>query len=255
MTDDSAAGGEQPVLTGNAFLYQQPELLTREHHGSLGVSPTERPFEFVRDVRAIPITLTEFSTAMRHYPIVFTSPEEPMPLAVVAVVEERNLFVDDQGEWDPLCYVPSYLRAYPFAFARDEKGRTAMVIDRKAGVISENPRFPFFVDGEISEETKQMIRYCSQFEAEREQTLKLGRRLRELDLLTTQQATYTPKGATEPQTLASYTCVDSKKLTDLDKDTIYEWHRSGELSCLYSHLHSLDNWRALVARRQLQSQG
>ncbi|MEJ2601864.1 MAG: SapC family protein [Gammaproteobacteria bacterium] len=252
MTDDSTKAPEQPVLTGGAFLYRQPELLTRDHHGSLGVTPPEHPFEFVSNVRAIPLTFNEFSTAQRHYPIVFSSLEDPVPLAVVAVLDDRNLFVDEQGEWDPLCYVPSYLRCYPFAFARDDKGRTAMVIDRAAPAVTENPRYPFFTDGEISEEITQMIRFCSQFEAERAHTQQLCQRLKDLDLLTTQQATYTPQGESEARPLASYVCVDAGKLTDLDKDTVYEWHRSGELASLYSHLYSLDNWRTLVARRQLK---
>ncbi len=252
MTDDSPQGPAQPVLTGGAFLYQQPELLTRDHHGSLGVTPPERPFEFVRSVRAIPLVFSEFSTAQRHFPIVFSSLEDPVPLAVVAVLDDTNLFVDEQGEWDPLCYVPSYLRCYPFAFARDDKGRTAMVIDRAAAAISEDPRYPFFEDGEISEEIRQMIHFCSQYEAERAHTQQFCQRLQELDLLTTQQATYTPTGETEPKPLASYVCVDSRKLTDLDQEIVYEWHRSGELASLYSHLYSLENWRTLVARRQMK---
>lgn len=252
MTDEPQQGAAQPVLTGRAFLYEQPELLNREAHGSLGVSPPERPYEFVRGVRALPLTLPEFSTAMRHYPIVFSSLEDPVPLAVVAVLDDTNLFVDEEGQWDPLCYVPSYLRAYPYAFARDEQGRTALVIDRASSAVTENPRYPFFADDDVSEMTKQMIQFCSQYEAERARTQQLCARLQELGLLTSQQASYTPAGAEEPQSLANYVCIDVRKLTDLDKDTVYEFHRAGDLSWMYAHLHSLDNWRVLMARRQLR---
>lgn len=251
MTDEPREGAT-PVLTGSAFLYEQPELLTPEQHGALGVSPVERPYDFVRNVRAIPVTLPEFATVQRHYPIVFTSVDDPVPLAVTAILDDTNLFVDGEGQWDPLCYVPSYLRCYPFGIATDEQGRGALLIDRNSAAVTGEPRYPFFDGGEFSEHTKQMVQFCSQYEAERARTRELCERLRELGLLTPQQATYTPTGASEAQTLASYVCVDAKKLTDLDQDTIYGWHRSGELSCLYSHLHSLDNWRALMARRQLK---
>lgn len=251
MTDETPAGAE-PVLTGSAFLYEQPELLTPEQHGSLGITPPERPYDFVRNVRGIPVTMTEFATLQRHYPIVFTSVEDPVPLAVTAVLDDTNLFVDDEGQWDPMCYVPSYLRCYPFGIATDSQGRGALLIDRKSAAVTEEPRYPFFEDGQLSEPAKQMVQFCSQYEAERAHTRELCEKLRDLGLLTPQQATYTPAGESEPQTIAGYVCVDSKKLTDLDKDTIYGWHRSGELSCLYSHLHSLDNWRSLMARRQLK---
>ena len=251
MTDESQPQqGAEPVLTGSAFLYEQPELLTPEQHGTLGLTPPERPYDFVRNVRAIPVTLPEFATAQRHYPIVFASMEDPVPLAVTAILDDTNLFVDEQGRWDPMCYVPSYLRCYPFGLATDDQGRGALLIDRKSAAVTAEPRYPFFEGGELSEHTKQMVQFCSQYEAERARTRELCERLRDLELLTPQQATYTPTGASEQQTLASYVCIDAKKLTDLDKDTIYGWHRSGELSCLYSHLHSLDNWRTLMARRQ-----
>jgi len=252
MTDEPPQGAE-PVLTGSAFLYEQPELLTVEQHGDLGLSPVERPYDFVRNVRAIPVTLPEFATAQRHYPIVLSSVDEPVPLAVTAVLDETNLFVDAGGQWDPLCYVPSYLRCYPFGVAMDDQGRGALLIDRASAAVTENPRFPFFEGGELSEHTKQMLQFCTRYEAERARTRELCERLRDLGLLTPQQATYTPSGGSEEETLAGYVCVDAKKLTELDKETVYEWHRSGELSCLYSHLHSLDNWRALMTRRQLNS--
>lgn len=251
MTDE-AQGSAEPVLTGSAFLYEQPELLTAEQHGGLGISPIERPYDFVRNVRAIPVTLPEFATAQRHYPIVFTSMEDPVPLAVTAVLDETNLFVDAEGQWDAMCYVPSYLRCYPFGIATDDQGRGALLIDRKSGAVTDEPRYPFFEGGQLAEHTKQMLEFCTRYEAERIRTRELCERLRDMELLMPQQATYTPQGASEPQPLASYVCIDAKKLTDLDKDTIYGWHRSGELSCLYSHLHSLDNWRALMARRQLK---
>ena len=251
MTDDPREGAT-PVLTGTAFLYEQPELLTPEQHGSLGVSPVERPYDFVRNVRAIPVTLPEFASAQRHYPIVFSSVDEPVPLAVTAVLDDTNLFVDAEGHWDPLCYVPSYLRCYPFGIATDDQGRGALLIDRKSAAVTEEPRYPFFDGRELSEQTRQMAQFCTRYEAERARTRELCERLRDLGLLTPQQATYTPAGASEQQTLASYVCLDAKKLTELDEATICGWHRSGELSCLYSHLHSLDNWRALMARRQLK---
>lgn len=235
-------------VSGKMFLYEQPEVLTPERHGSLGLTPLDRPFEHAAAVRIVPLTMTEFSSAERHYPIVFSSMEDPIPLAVVGVLEDVNLFVED-GKWDPMCYIPSYLRCHPFAFASSEQGRVAVIIDRAAGAISEDPEFPFFSNGELTEETQSMMRFCAQYESERKRTETFGNKLKELELLTSQKATFKPDEESGEQTLANFISIDSQKLTHLDAGRVHELHRSGELSAMYLQLYSLDNWRTLMARR------
>lgn len=246
---DPTTSTAQDSVSGKMFLYEQPELLTVEKHRSLGLTPLDRPFRHAASVRIVPLTMTEFSSAQRHYPIVFSSMENPIPLAAVGVLDDVNLFVDD-GQWDPMCYVPSYLRCHPFAFASSHEGRVAVVIDRAAASISDKPQYPFFADGELTTETEQMMRFCAQYEAERKRTEALTNKLQELELLTSQQATFKPDGQSEEQALASFISIDTRKLTELGADVVHELHRSGQLSAMYLQLYSLDNWRMLMARRQ-----
>ncbi|MGB5324354.1 MAG: SapC family protein, partial [Pseudomonadales bacterium] len=184
MTDTNGAN-EKDGLIGKMFLYEKPELLTRESHGSLGFTPAKKPFEFVKGVRAVPLTMIEIGSAQRHYPIIFSALENPIPLAVVGLVEQANLFVDDEGRWDAMCYVPTYLRCYPFTFAVQKGGQLAVVVDRNAPSVSESPEYPFFVNGEISEHTDALMQLCAQYEGERKRTQEYCRKLVELDLLTT----------------------------------------------------------------------
>ena len=246
---DSTTSTAQDSVSGKMFLYEQPELLTVEKHRTLGLTPVDRPFAHAADVRIMPLTMTEFSSAQRHYPIVFSGMENPIPLAVVGVLEDVNLFVEN-GQWDPQCYVPSYLRCHPFAFASSHEGRVAVVIDRAAQSISETPQYPFFANGELTKETEQMMRFCAQYEAERKRTEAFTNKLKELELLTSQQATFKPEGQSEEQTLANFISLDTQKLTDLASEVVHELHRSGQLSAMYLQLYSLDNWRMLMARRQ-----
>lgn len=248
MTEENKPGQPEPV-SGTMFLYEKPELLTKEEHGSMGFTPPKSPFEHVRTARAIPLTMTEFGSAQRNYPIIFSRLENPVPLAVVGLTEDVNLFVDEGGEWDPLCYLPSYLRCYPFAFASEREGRMAVVVDTAAASVTDDPQFPFFVDGKISEHTEALMRFCAQYEAERKRTREFCERLTELGLLTAQRATHTPEGATEALPLADYISIDAQKLTDLDSDTVYELHKGGQLSAMYLQLYSQENWRHLMARR------
>lgn len=237
-------------VSGKMFLYKEPELLTPETHGSMGFTPAERPYDFVRAERAIPLTLTEFSSAMRCYPIIFSGVENPLPLAVTGTLEEENLFVDESGSWDQMSYVPMYLRCYPFAFAAEGGGKVAVVVDRAAPSVTENPTYPFFEGDKVSEHTENLMRLCAQYDVERRRTFDFCTRLVELELLTTMRSVWTPEGASEPEPLAEYVGIDSEKLGALDKDTVFELHGKGYLSAIYLQMYSIENWRHLVARSE-----
>jgi len=248
MTDQDAPQ-KGSSLAGKMFLYEKPELLMPETHGTMGFKPAQRPFEFVKGVRAIPLTMIEFGTALRSYPIIFTSLENPMPLAIVGLLDDVNLFVDDDGQWDPLCYVPTYLRCYPFTFAKEAGGQLAVVVDRAAPSVSEEPEYPFFVDGEVSEHTNALMQLCAEYERERQRTVNYCKKLADLGLFATMRAAHQPEGETEQQALADYVAIDAAKLDALPAEEIYELHKSGFLSASYLHLYSLENWRHLMARR------
>lgn len=253
MSDQPESVSTSGKVSGNMFLYRDPELLTPETHGSMGFTPAARPFDFVKAERAIPLTMTEFNSAQRSYPIIFSNIENPLPLAVVGLLDDSNLYVDEQGNWDPMCYVPTYLRCYPFAFATEGGGRIAVVVDRSADSVSENPQYPFFVGDKISEHADALMRLCAQYDMERRRTVDFCSKLRDLELLTPLRATYTPDGSTEPEPLAEYVGIDIERLNALDKDEVFELHRTGYLSAIYLQHYSLENWRHLMARRESQS--
>ena len=144
-------------LQGRRFLWSKPEALSREEHQGLGLSPVERPFAFSARCRGIPLTLTEFRTAQAYFPIVFTEGEVTMPIAVVGMQDEVNLFVDADGQWEPNVYVPAYLRTHPFALARTGGDRVVLVIDRDGAGVSEQPEEPFFEGDQLSAGVQQRV--------------------------------------------------------------------------------------------------
>lgn len=236
------------------YLYRQPELLSREAHGSLGISNPDRPFEFARRARVVPLTLPELATAQMFYPIIFTEMENPVPLAMVGASDDINLFVGNDGHWAAGAYVPAYLRCYPFSLAEGKDGRFAAVIDRAADRISDNPEQPFFEDGKVAPQTQAMIDFCGRYDAERKRTLEFGRKLRELGLLAGHTASRTPPGG-EQEKVADYIAVDGSKLSGLDKDVLSELMTSRYLACIFAHLFSLENWPRLVERHHRIARG
>jgi hypothetical protein len=232
-------------LEGKMYLYERPEPLTVEAHGELGLR-AGRSFAFAAAARVVPIAMTEFRTAQRHFPIIFTSADEPRPLAMVGLEEGRNLFVDADGRWDADTYVPAYLRCYPFALANTGPEQYALVIDRSSDMIVENPAEPFFAGREPSPSTRVAIDLCQNFRVAREQTEQFCARLRELDLLTLQQAGREQDGAKVQ--LARYYAVDPARLENLDHETLSGLMRDGSLAAIMAHLFSMDNWTSLVRR-------
>ncbi|MFK8029705.1 MAG: SapC family protein [Gammaproteobacteria bacterium] len=237
------------IVEGKLYLYEQPEMLSREDHFNLGITPVEAPFANTRNARAIPLTLTEFTTAQKNYPIVFTSLEQPVALAVVGMGEDDNLFLDNDNKWDPYAYLPAYLRAYPFAFAQHGEEQMAVVIDRAASMVSDKPEIPFFDGDVISENTKKLTEFAASYVGERRRTEEFCNRLVELELLSAQHVTHTPPGSDKAEVIANYVGIDGEKLSGLDKDTVHELHSTGMLAAMYGQLHSADNWTLLLRRR------
>ena len=126
------------LFDGNMFLYEEPALLNKEEHGDLGLSKVERPFDFAKSIKGVPITAGEVQSAQKHYPVVFSDFENPVLIAIVGITEDVNLFVDESGNWDARSYIPSYLRCHPFAFARRKEDEYAVVIDQSSQAIAES---------------------------------------------------------------------------------------------------------------------
>jgi len=247
MVSDNATAGTDRVPVGQKLFYRQPELLNPQAHGSLGLRRPERPFEFARQARVLPLTFAEISTAQKHFPVVFSDLENPVPLAVVGTADDVNLFVDGEGNWDPESYVPAYVRCYPFALAARSEDEFAVVIDRAAASVSDNPEQPFFSDGKITPETQSLIDFCGRYDAEAKRTAKFAARLKELGLLTGQQVTHAMADG-EDRPVASYVAVDSRKLNELDQGVIKELFDNGYLAAVFAHLFSLENWRVMLER-------
>lgn len=239
-----------PQITGKMFLFDQPELLNRDQHSDLGVGPSPKPFEFCSKIRAVPLTISEIPEASKHYPVIFMSLQDPVPLAVVGLHNDFNLFVDDEGNWDQGAYIPGYVRRYPFALAGESGGdRMALVIDAGYEGVSRSGVNKLFDNGQMSEFVRQAMEFARTYETDKRLTEQVMAALKEFDIIQTQTAQFTPAGATEPRPFAQYAGVDEQKLREIADDQFLELRRRNVLPILYAHLISLSNWRSLLVRR------
>jgi hypothetical protein len=248
MTEQSTSAGQDTTPVGQKLLYRQPELLNHQAHGSLGLRIPERPFEFARKSRALPITLSEIASAQKHFAIVFSDLENPVPLAVVGTRDDVNLFIDENGNWERETYIPAYIRCYPFALAARSNEEFAVVIDRAAESISDDPEQPFFGDDrKVTPQIQALIDFCGRYDAETKRTVQFGLRLKELGLLAGQQVTSKTQNGEEVP-VATYVAVDSEKLNNLDDVVVRELFGQGYLAGVFAHLFSLENWQVMIDR-------
>jgi hypothetical protein len=240
-------------ITGNVLFYSQPEPLSPETHGKLGVKRMDGPFAFAKVGHAIPLTVGEFPLAAVTGPIIFVG-DEKLPIAVMGLNSGENMFVKDDGTFESGIYIPAYVRRYPFVFANDEANKQMVLcIDRGAEfIVDKGYDMPFFeANGEPTEYTKNCIEFCNNFEIERQRTMSFVQLLKDNDLFESKTATFTPTNpdgtAGEPQKIADYFGISEDKLNALPQAKIIELRDNGALAQIYAHLLSLVGWDRLVA--------
>ena len=254
MTNEPTSRTVEQAPGAARVFYKQPELLTVEEHSTLGLNRANRPYDFCSTVRAVPLTAVEMNIAQRHYPIIFSSVEEPSLLAVVGVVDDINLFVDERGRWEAGAYIPAYLRCHPFALVTHTAEDFAVAVDMAATTVAENGEQPIFDGKELSAPVKESVEHCARFDAQAKITAEFCKRLAELDLLTGQELSLAPDEGGEETVVAKYVAVDFRKLQELDAETLQKLHKDGTLAAVYAHRFSLDTWRHLLERRVRRKQ-
>lgn len=240
-------------ISGNLLFYTSPEPLSRDVHSGLGVKRMDRPFAFAKKGHVVPITVAEFTFAAISYPIIFAG-NERLPLAVMGINQDDNLFVEADGTFAVGGYVPAYIRRYPFVLAADEaQQRMVVCIERNAEIFTEKAKadLPLFEEnGEASEYTQNAIKFCEDFEGERRRTDSFIKLLNDLDLFEQRESIFQmPKedGTVEPVKLAEYFAVSETKLAALSPEKLAELRDNGALEKIYNHLTSLIGWDRLVA--------
>ena len=239
-------------LAGNVLFYSKPEPLSKEAHAKLGLRRVDRPFGFASTSHIVPLTVTEFPVAGINYPIIFAG-ERYQPLAVMGINAGSNMYVKPDGSFELGCYIPAYIRRYPFVLAADEAREQLVVcIDRAASMLGEDYDLAFFDEnGQATDYTNGCVQFCNDFETEGRRTEAFINVLKELDLFEIRRANFTPMNPDgtqgSPQPIAEYFAVSEDKLKALEPEKLKELVGNGAVAQIYAHLTSLIGWDRLVA--------
>ena len=191
---------------------------------------------------AIPLTVEEFPQAARHFPIIFASGENPVPLALMGLNEGINVFVDAEGNVAPNTYVPAYARRYPFLLAKLTPDTTdlSLCFDASTNLLGDfEDGEPLFTGEEPSEATRNVLQFCEQFEQAGQRTQTFVEELTKHDLLMDGEAAIQQTGVEQPFVYRGFQMVNEEKLNELRGDQLRKIQKSGLLPLLYAHLFSL----------------
>lgn len=230
--------------------YTRLEPLDRRQHAGLGLVAAPG-FAWAAGLPAVALGAVEMARAALDYPVVFARDPrdgEFVPMAVLGAGPGQNVFVDAEGGWRPGCYVPAYLRRWPFCTAQlpAEGGRAGRsLICVEAGSLGRSAQALFDSSGEPTEAFAPIRSLIESMEAARQQTRVLARRLESLELLVPFDAVIRPSTGPSRQ-LRGLFRVDEKKLAKRSASELQGLLRKGELKAIYAHLLSLENFARLL---------
>ena len=240
------------------LFYTALEPLNLTQHGKMKVRPIEK-MAIIATSHAVPATVDEFPLLQRHFPIVFSVGDQPVPLVLMGLNEGVNVFLDEDGKLqDKMTYVPAYMRRYPFLLARvrPDSDELSLCFDPNAGAVGEfKDGNPLFTDDQPSEATKAILQFCEQFETAGQRTAAFMEELKKMGLLMDGEVAIQPEGAEKPFLYRGFQMVDEEKLRELRGDELRKMHQNGMLALIYAHMFSLSQIREVFSRQVMQGKG
>ncbi len=238
----------ESAASNNPLFFKSPFPINKDRHAKAGVLK-EAGYSFAKDTNSVVLSLGDIAEAARSYPIVMTSDESnPQPVAILGT-EQKNVFVDAQGEWDKEHYIPAYVRRYPFGLAPvPNSEEMALCIDEEAPHFSADaPDLPFFENGESTQLIQSALHFCSQFQQHHDEAGVFGKALQDAGLLAARNAQVRmPDG--QMRTIQGFRMIDESKWHDFASSNANDWEKKNYLSLVVLIMASQVNWKYLALR-------
>lgn len=209
--------------------------------------------EFMENAHAVPLTAEEFVLASRHYPIIFSAGDEPVPLALMGLNEGVNIFMDDKGKFTEQVYIPAYVRRYPFMLARlkPDSEELSLCFDPTSKAVGNYKKDaqPLFDGDKPSENTQAILKFCEDFEQAGAKTQAFIKELDKEGLLMDGEVSIQQTDVDKPFVYRGFKMVNEEKMRELSGDKLRKMNQSGVLPLIHAHLFSLQLIREIFGRQ------
>ncbi|WP_225780868.1 SapC family protein [Xenophilus sp. Marseille-Q4582] len=228
----------------------------KERHRDLRFTANQ-PYHFAAKEMLIPIVASEVQIAAREYTIVFPVESGGVPQVLTGVEAGVNAYVAQTGHWVGR-YVPAHVRRYPFILVDAPASQQASESGERSYSLHVVPDAPHLNSpsgalllneaGEATPALEQVFKALKSLHLDHERTQLLTQQIEEAGLLVAQGIQVKNKDG-KVSGLKGFRIVDSRKLAELDAETLGRLHRSGALALAYAQLLSLSNLRDGVLAR------
>lgn len=231
-------------------MYNNIELINTVNHKDTAIKAYDS-FSYAKNMISAPVTVFEFYDCCKDYPIVFVKDAQDnwMASAMLGYEENKNLFVNDTGEWGKLRYVPASIRRYPFIFVNQDDSQLSLAFDSDAKSESpiDNERKLFDEEGKPSEFLKGVLEFMNQFQNEAASTNSFIKQLSDWELLEEKTAQITTPDQKSHQVNGFY-IVNEEKLNHLSKKKKEDICDKNAYPLITAHLISLSNIQRMGIR-------
>jgi hypothetical protein len=239
----------ESAMSKQLLFYELVTPISNTRHAKWSVRADAR-YKFAAESNAVPLMTVEFIAAAHEFPIVFSTADNVLPVAVIGLDADKSLFVANDGSWGS-SYIPAFVRRYPFVFSASEDGKTLTLcidesfegLDRKG----KSGQRLFDDAGVRTPYLESMLQFANAFQGEHQRTRQFGEILKDLDVLEPSEAKITLPDGTS-RSLTGFQCVSRAKLKELNPDKLAGMLSNGALELIYLHLYSMRNFDDLVRK-------
>lgn len=237
-------------MSKQLLIYGNATPVSSERHGNWSIQPTG-DLGFARAVNSVPLTAAEFFASADEFPVVFTkNGDSVIPLAVMGVRPEENLFIDAEGKFTGR-YLPAFIRRYPFVFSSNDEGQNFLLCldETFPGCNQDGQGERLFDDeGKPTDYLNKVLEFLKEYQMNFVRTQAFCKRLVEWELLEPMEAQFTPNNGGEKIRLGGFLAVKREKLKELKPEQMAELVKNDGMELLYVHLNSLKNFREIIGK-------
>lgn len=227
-------------------MYKNLEILNKENHKKESIKEI-KDFSYASELINAPIVVTEFFEACKNYSIFFSKDKDENWFASILLgyKENINVYVDDKGNWEQSCYIPSFVRKYPFILA-EQNEQLLVCVEKEFLSVNKNDNVRKLFDDkqENTEFLNKVLTFLNQFHSDSIETREFIKQLDDWELLEEKRATIINK-KNEQFNIDGLFIVNEEKLKHLSKKKKDEICNKNAIPLITAHLISLSNIQKL----------
>lgn len=198
-------------------------------------------YAFAMKDAVLPLALAELPKAIMTLPIGFIElGGDFMPVAIMGLQPEKNLFVAPDGRWIQ-SYIPAACRGYPFRLAKLPDGQQVLCFDEDSGLLSDGSEGELFFSesGEPAPVATQVFEFLVHTEQSRQHTAAACALLREKNLI--KPWPLTVRSDAGEQHIGGLFQIDEEALNQLPAEDLKAVRDAGGLTVAYCQMLSMQH--------------